>query len=72
VTPVSEKRNREILNPNFEFRNKFKFQNPKLSVLEIGILDIRACFGFRASYFGFKKAKDDPLHRRKAIEERGR
>jgi hypothetical protein len=61
VGPVSYKRNREIRNPNIESRNKFKFQNPKLSVLEIGFLDLRACFGFRASYFEFWKAKDDSI-----------
>ena len=31
---------------------KFKYQ--KVVVLIIWILDLRACFGFRASNFGFK------------------
>jgi len=47
-----------ILNPKFEARNPkqiqmIKIQNQKVLVLIIGILDFRACFGFRASNFGF-------------------
>jgi hypothetical protein len=46
----------KIRNSNIEIRNKFEiliFKILNLFVWVICILDIGACFGFRASYFEF-------------------